>query len=43
MTDLALGAFALIAMGPVVTTVIAGVALTGLGLVEWFKYGRKVK
>jgi hypothetical protein len=40
MTDLALGAFTLIAMGSVVTAVIAGVALAGLGLVEWFKYGR---
>lgn len=43
MTDLALGAFTNVAMGSVATAVIAGVALAGLGLVEWFKYGRKVK
>jgi hypothetical protein len=41
MTDFALGAFTIIAMGSVVTAVVAGVALAGIGLVEWVKYGRK--
>lgn len=40
MADFALGAFTIIVMGSAVTTVIAGFALAGLALVEWFKYRR---
>lgn len=41
MTDFALGAFTIVVMGSAVTTVMAIIALTGIALVEWFRYRRE--